>query len=169
MGLEFATAAVHNTYYFHKYDNVIKDTQRVARNLEELARKLLRTGRPKNWFRAWFNVGLANYVRGGERLLPCGMGSDVFFVDPFGQVMPCNAMEAPMGSLKEKSFEEIWDSGDARAVRARVSACDARCWMIGSVSPAMKRHITVPALWAVRSKLTGALAPIKVSDARPRR
>jgi len=169
MGLEFATAAMHNTFYFHKFDNVIEDKERVAGNLEELARRLLKTRRPKNWFRAWFNVGLANFVRGGERLLPCDMGTDIFFVDPFGTVKPCNAMDVSMGSLKTSSFAEIWESPEAREVRARVCSCDANCWMIGSVSPAMKKHIAVPARWVAQAKLTGRLPEIKGSDARTRR
>lgn len=153
MGVEFATAAVHNSYYFHKFDNVIHDADRVAGNLEELARRLLKTRRPKNWFRAWFNMGLANYARGGARLLPCGVGTDLFFLDPFGEVRPCNAMEVSMGSLKERSFSEIWQSDEAAEVRAKVASCDSNCWMIGSVSPAIKRRIWIPALWVIRSKM----------------
>jgi Fe-coproporphyrin III synthase len=160
MGLEFATAAVHNTYYFHKGDNVILLKDRVAENLEELSRRLLATNRPKNWFRAWFNAGLANYVRGGQRLLPCDMGSDIFFVDPFGRVLPCNGMETPMGSLKDSSFEHIWDSLAAEDVRRCVRSCDANCWMIGSVSPAMKKHLNVPATWVLKAKLSGSLPPV---------
>ena len=161
MGLEFATAAMHNTYYFHKFDNAFEDSERIAGNLEELSRRLLATRRPKNWFRAWFNMGLANYVRGGERLLPCDMGTDIFFVDPFGRILPCNGMEASMGSLKTHSFDEIWNSEQAREVREKVSCCSQECWMIGSVSPAMKKHIAVPAMWVAKAKLTGDLPPVK--------
>lgn len=168
MGVEFATAAVHNAYYFHKLDNVIENQEMVAGVLEELSRRLLRSGHPKSWFRAWFNVGLANYVRGGSRLLPCGMGTDVFFVDPFARVLPCNGMEGVMGSLKEASFSEIWNSEQAEAVRRQVSTCQAECWMIGSVSPAMKKHITVPASWIMKAKLTGELPPIRGLNANPR-
>lgn len=160
MGLEFATAAVHNTFYFHKDDNVIERKDRVSENLKELSRRLLATNRPKNWFRAWFNMGLANYVEGKPRLLPCDMGTDIFFVDPFGRVLPCNGMEASMGSLKESSFDEIWRGPAASEVRRRVSDCDANCWMIGSVSPAMKKHIRVPASWVIKAKLTGGLPAV---------
>ncbi|TDB39810.1 MAG: radical SAM protein [Actinobacteria bacterium] len=160
MDLEFATAAVHNNFYFHKFDNVIEDKEHVAGNLEELALLLLKTNRPKNWFRAWFNVGLANYVRGGQRLLPCEMGSDIFFVDPFGAIKPCNAMDASMGSLKEKPFDEIWHGTEASDVRARVCACETNCWMIGSVSPAMKKNIKVPATWVLKAKVTGRLPKV---------
>ncbi len=160
MGLEFATAALHNSFYFHKFDNAITKTDLVTGRIEELAGRLLHTRRPKNWFRAWFNMGLANYVRGGRRLLPCEMGSDVFFIDPFGEIRPCNAMDASMGSLKEQSFAEIWDSARAQEVRDAVHTCDSNCWMIGSVSPAMKKKISVPALWVLKAKLTGKLPPV---------
>ena len=168
MGLEFATAAVHNTFYFHKFDNAIEHKEEVAGALEEVARRLLATRRPKNWFRAWFNVGLSNYVRGGARLLPCDMGSDIFFVDPYGRILPCNAMDASMGSLKEHAFEEIWNSAEAAGVRQCVTACDANCWMIGSVSPAMKKRLRVPLAWVLRAKLSGTLPPVKGFDANPR-
>ncbi|MRR13117.1 radical SAM protein, partial [bacterium] len=164
MGLEFATAAMHNTFYFHKFDNTFEDPERIAGNLEELSRRLLSTSRPKNWFRAWFNMGLANYVRGGERLLPCDMDTDIFFVDPFGRILACNALDESMGSLKEQSFDEIWNSEAARAVREKVRCCTQECWMIGSVSPAMKKHIRIPAAWVAKAKLTGKLPPIKGMD-----
>ena len=40
------------------------------------------------------------------------MGQDGFFVDPFGDVLPCNGMDEkmPMGNLKEQSWDEIWNS-----------------------------------------------------------
>ena len=64
MGVEFATAAIHNSYYFHKFDNAFDDPDYVAGKIEDVARRLLQTRRPKSWFRAWFNMGLANYVQG---------------------------------------------------------------------------------------------------------
>jgi MoaA/NifB/PqqE/SkfB family radical SAM enzyme len=160
MDMEFATAAVHNSYYFHKFDNRIADPERVAARLEELARRLLATRRPKNWFRAWFNMGLANYVRGNPRPLPCAVATDVFFVDPFGSVQPCNGIDEPLGSLKASPFDEIWQSEAAQTVRAQVAACDRHCWMVGSAAPAMKKHVATPARWALRAKLTGSMPPI---------
>lgn len=159
MGLEFATAAVHNSFYFHKLDNHIEDREKVAGSLEQVARRLLNTRRPKNWFRAWFNMGLANYVRGGERLLPCGMGRDAFFIDPFGRILPCNAMDEQMGSLTDRTFDEIWNSEQAQKVREAARTCESNCWMIGSVSPAMKSNLKVPATWVLRAKLGRSMAP----------
>jgi len=159
MGVEFATAAAHNTYYFHKFDNRFENPEHVAQNLEKVAQRLLATSRPKNWFRAWFNLGLANYVRGGSRLLPCNVASDVFFVDPFCEVRPCNAMEESLGSLRHQSFEEIWNGPKAAEVRAKVAVCTQNCWMMGSVAPAMKRELPRMSWWVLRAKLTGRTPP----------
>ncbi len=155
MGLEFATASVHNSYYFHKHDNAFEDPERVAREFEKISSELLKTGRVKNWFRAYFNCGMANYIRGGERLLPCGAGKDLFFLDPYGRVMPCNGTdeEMPMGDLTRQSFEDIWTHEQAQRVRAAVQNCGKRCWMIGSVSPAMRKEILTPLKWVIRQKL----------------
>ena len=155
MGLEFATATTHNSYYFHKADNAYVNSEMVAGEFEKIARELLKTNRPKNWFRAYFNMGLANRVRGGKRPLPCEVGTDVFFLDPAAYVMPCNGSNEPiiMGNLHEKPFEAIWRSPRAEEARKQVKACRKECWMIGSASPAMKRHIAVPLKWVVKNKL----------------
>ncbi|NIA11798.1 MAG: radical SAM protein [Nitrospiraceae bacterium] len=155
MGVEFATATVHNSYYFHKHDNVIEDPEMVAGEFERIAVELLKTNRPKNWFRAYFNMGLANKVRGGKRPLPCEVGTDVFFLDPYGNVMPCNGSDEPMimGNLNEQTFDQIWSSQRADEIRKQVKNCSKQCWMIGSASPAMKKRVWVPAKWVMKNKL----------------
>jgi radical SAM protein with 4Fe4S-binding SPASM domain len=158
MQLEFATAVVHNSYYFHKHDNVIHDPEKVIRCFEELVRRLLRSRRTKEWFRAYFNYGLTNYIRGHPRLLPCAAGDDMFFVDPAGEIRPCNGLEeesdaSSMGNLRSLSFDEIWNGERARAIRERLRSCPRRCWMIGTASPAMKREIAKPLRWIFRNKI----------------
>lgn len=155
MNLEFATATTHNSFYFHKTDNYFKDPEAVAGEFEKIAAELLKTNKPKNWFRAYFNMGLANKVRGGRRPLPCEVGTDVFFLDPYGCIMPCNGSDEPMvmGNLKERTFDEIWNSKEAEEIRYKVKNCAKQCWMIGSASPAMKKRILIPAKWVVKNKL----------------
>jgi MoaA/NifB/PqqE/SkfB family radical SAM enzyme len=90
MGMEFATASLHNSFYFVEAKNIIHDRPMVAKNFEKLVNELLRSNSPKKWFRAYFNHGLINYIYGQKRLLPCDMSFDTFFIDPYGDVMPCN-------------------------------------------------------------------------------
>ncbi len=158
LGMEFATATLHNSFYFRKTDNRIDDRQKVARAFEELINRLLKSGSPKKWFRAYFNHGLINYIYGNERYLPCGMGSNGFFVDPFGHVLPCNGSNErmSMGSLHEQTWDEIWNSERAAEVRKLVKNCPKNCWMIGSVAPAMKQRIWTPMRWVLLHKLKGS-------------
>lgn len=155
MGLEFATAVTHNSYYFHKLDNEFENSEMIAGEFERVAVELLKTHRPKNWFRAYFNMGLANRVRGGKRPLPCEVGTDVFFLDPYGNILPCNGSDEPMimGNLNEQAFDEIWNSARANEIKKQVNNCTKECWMIGSASPAMKKRIWVPTKWVVKNKL----------------
>ena len=154
MGMEFATASLHNSFYFVESRNIIHDRPMVAKHFEELINALLRSNSPKKWFRAYFNHGLINYIYGQKRLLPCDMSFDTFFIDPYGDVMPCNGTrdKEVMGNLNTQTWEELWNSPQADAVRAKVRSCDRNCWMIGSVSPAMHKYIWVPAWWVLVHK-----------------
>ncbi len=154
-GMEFATASLHNSFYFVEDNNIIHDRPMVAQHFEALINELLRSWSPKKWFRAYFNHGLINYIYGQKRLLPCDMSFDTFFIDPFGDVMPCNGTKDKevMGNLNEQSWDELWNSTQAEEIRKKVRSCDRNCWMIGSVSPAMHKYIWTPALWVAWHKL----------------
>lgn len=157
MGMEFATAAFHNSFYFHKYDNQITNKYEVCNNFKQLIAWQLKENHPKSWFRAWFNMGLINYIEGGKRMLPCEAGSANFFIDPWGEVLPCNGMEtkyfeASMGNIHEKPFMEIWESEQAQKVRDAVRTCPKNCWMVGTASPVMHKYVKYPAKWALKNK-----------------
>lgn len=156
MNMEFATASLHNSFYFVEAKNIIHDRPMVAKEFERLINELLKSKSPKKWFRAYFNHGLINYIYGQKRLLPCDMAFDTFFIDPYGDVMPCNGTKDKevMGNLNEcESWDELWQSPKAQVVRSKVRCCDRNCWMIGSVSPAMHKYIWVPVFWVLRHKL----------------
>ena len=155
LDMEFATASLHNSFYFVEAKNIIKDRPMVAQNFENLVNMLLKSNSPKKWFRAYFNHGLINYIYGQKRLLPCDMSFDTFFIDPYGDVMPCNGTKDKevMGNLNDQTWDELWNSEQAERVRKVVRCCDRDCWMIGSVSPAMHKYIWVPAWWVIRHKI----------------
>ncbi len=175
LGMEFATAAFHNSFYFHKYDNVITNAAEVTDNFCRLIDAQLKEHSPKSWFRAYFNMGLVNYVNGGRRLLPCEAGSVNCFLDPYGEIYPCNGMEQDkwmlsMGNIRSgKSFEEIWNSPEADEVRRHVASCPKNCWMVGTVSPVMKKNILKPASWVVANKARSLVGLKPVLNAATRK
>lgn len=159
LGYEFATATLHNSHYFCKHDNVIKDKETVYREFERLIVELLKSTKVKEWLRAYFNYGLMNYIAGNPRFLPCEMGEAGFFLDPYGDVLPCNGMteKQPMGNLRTQSWEDIWNSQRAQDVRGMVRACKKHCWMMGSAAPAILQRPAGPLLWVLKNKMRLAL------------
>lgn len=158
LGMEFATASFHNSYYFHKTDNQITNRDEVCRNFETLIEWQLAENHPKSWFRAFFNMGLINYIEGNRRMLPCEAGSANFFIDPWGEVYPCNGLEESiwkesMGNIHDSDFMTIWTSEQAQRVRDKVRHCPKNCWMVGTASPVMHKYIKHPAKWALKNKL----------------
>lgn len=154
LNMEFATASLHNSFYFVEAKNIIHNRLKVAKQFENLINELLKSNSPKKWFRAYFNHGLINYIFGQKRLLPCNMAFDTFFIDPYGDVMPCNGTKDKevMGNLVNQSWDELWNSTQAEKVREKVRHCNRQCWMIGSVSPAMHKYIWKPAFWVIHHK-----------------
>lgn len=155
LGYEFATATLHNSHYFHKLDNRIEYKEMVCNEFSKLITELLKSSSIKKWFRAYLNYGLMNYIYGGKRFLKCEMGSEACFIDPSGDVLPCNGMDIkmPMGNIREQTFDEIWNSKQADEVRKAVGTCEKQCWMVGSAAPVMKKHINVPVKWILKNKL----------------
>jgi MoaA/NifB/PqqE/SkfB family radical SAM enzyme len=150
--VELATAILHNAYYFHKEDNAISNKRRVEVEIRNLMREYLKSFHPKDWFRAYFTKGIVEHMYGGQRELKCTMASDSFFIDPYGDIRPCNVMNYPFGNITKKSFGEIWNGPEAVEARRRVSVCEKNCWMIGSVGHLIRRKIWVPVLWIAQNK-----------------
>lgn len=149
---EFATAIVHNSYYFHKMDNEFENKEAIKQEFYKLMEEFLRSKKIKNWFRAWFVGGIINKIDEKPRLLKCSAAKKIFYMDPLGEVRPCNVLEESLGNLKEKTFDEIWNSPEAEAVRVKVKNCDKHCWMIGSVADRMKANIHIPLKWVLKNK-----------------
>ncbi|MDD2970062.1 MAG: radical SAM protein, partial [Lachnospiraceae bacterium] len=107
LNMEFATATLHNSFYFRKTDNKIDNKRKVAEEFEKLINILLKSKSPKKWARAYFNHGLIHYLYGQKRLLPCEMGTNGFFIDPFGYVLPCNGSNEKwsMGNLNDQTWQ----------------------------------------------------------------
>ena len=66
--MQFATAAFHNSFYFHKYDNVITNKDEVIGNFDELIQRLMKK-RVKELVSCILQSRLINYIQGGRRML----------------------------------------------------------------------------------------------------
>lgn len=160
MGFELATSTLHNAWQFYKNDNYFYDRVNVARQVEGLVTSLLKSGKVKNWFRAYLNLGLIEKILGHPRLIPCTAGTDFAFIDPWSDVWACNVRsDLPMGNLARQSWEEILASGTTRNSVGKVAACEQNCWMVTTARTAMRSNIIPqapklgPMFWVLKNKL----------------
>ncbi len=159
-GYELATSTLHNAWQFYKNDNYFYDRAAVARRVEGLIEAMLRSSKPKNWFRAYLNLGLIEKILGHDRLIPCTAGRDFAFIDPWSDVWGCNVRsDLPMGNLARQSWEDIVQGEVAQQTRRSVAACEQNCWMVTTARTAMRSKFVPqmpkadPMLWVLKNKL----------------
>jgi radical SAM protein with 4Fe4S-binding SPASM domain len=162
LGIEFGNSTMQNSWYFHKADNVIADRALATATEKEFIKVLLQSRRKgwslriKDWLRAYFNLNILKTLQGrGNILSSCCAGRDLFFVDPAGNILPCNGSGEQwiMGNLNEASFKEIWTGPGAGSVRRQVEACQRQCAYIQTARIDMQRNPLRPVVWILQSKL----------------
>jgi len=164
MGIELSTSTLHNAWQFYKNDNYFYDRVTVARKVEGLITALLRSGKPKNWFRAYLNLGLIEKILGHPRLIRCVAGAGFAFVDLWSDVWSCNVRsDLLMGNLARQSWEQIMGSPEAKVAIGKVHACEQNCWMVTTARTAMRSNVIPqmpkmgPLLWVLQNKLKVSL------------
>ena len=158
-GFELATSTLHNAWQFYKNDNYFYDRVKVARQVEGLITRMLESGKIKNWFRAYLNLGLIEKILGHPRLIPCVAGTGFAFIDPWSDVWACNVRsDLPLGNLARQSWESIMASDIARKSIDKVKVCEQNCWMVTTARTAMRSNIVPqapklgPMLWVLKNK-----------------
>lgn len=162
LGVELGNSVVHNSWYFHKNDNLITSEEALAEH-EKFVKALLTSKRRgiknvlKDYGRAYFNKSIHRRLRGDDYGYrpPCGALKDFFFIDPWGNVSPCNgsAEEWAIGNIKEASFEEIMQSEKAKEASELVANCKRNCAFIVTERHDMVRRPWKPILWVLKNKI----------------
>lgn len=162
LDVELGNSVVHNSWYFHKDNNEITSDAALAAH-EEFVKALLTSkrrtlkGRLKDYVRAYFNKSIHRRLRGDDfgYRPPCGALKDFFFIDPWGNVTPCNGSgeEWIIGNIKEDSFENIMNSEKAKEAAKKVAECKRNCAFIVTERHDMVRRPWVPIKWILNNKI----------------
>ena len=158
-GVEFTCAVAQGSeHYFQIGDEGLAIAPEVLRlGMVPVILAELATWSPKRWARAYFARGLLGFASGQGRPLGCRAGEDFFFVDPSGDVYPCNVLSHVMGNLEEQAFDAIWRSPRAGKAREDVRACQGGCWMVCTARTAIQRRRPRVLGWALAHKLIPGL------------
>lgn len=163
LGVELGNSVTHNSWYFHKYDNATTSNDDSWKMVEEFIKSLLQSRRLglknkiKDYLRAYFNLSILKRLRGdpiGYRP-PCGAGKDFFFIDPWGNVSPCNGSDEEwiIGNIKENSLEDIFNSKKAKEYIKIVENCRKDCCFVVTDRHDMLRKPWRPISWILKNKV----------------
>lgn len=162
LDIELGNSVVHNSWYFHKESNQIESPEALEQH-ERFVEALLTSkrrgikNRLKDYGRAYFNRSIHKRLRGDMTLYRphCGALSDFFFIDPHGNVTPCNGSKEEwiLGNIKTQTFEEIMHSPEAIAIKERIDACQRNCSFIVTERHDMVRRPWIPIQWVIENKL----------------
>ena len=161
LDVELGNSAVHNSWYFHKEDNQI-ESEKALEQHERFVKALLTSKRRhlkdrlKDYGRAYFNRSIHRRLRGDtdEYRPPCGALTDFFFIDPWGNVTPCNGSseEWKLGNIKDDTLENILSSDKAREAMEKVRNCKRNCTFIVTERHDMVRRPWVLIMWILKNK-----------------
>lgn len=161
LGIELGNSVVHNSWYFHKDDNKTEGNGALMEH-ERFVKALLQSERIglknklKDYGRAYFNRSIHKRLRGDQPGYrpPCGAFTDFFFVDPFGNVTPCNGSKEEwiLGNIKETDFDHIMNSEKAKAILEKINQCRRNCSFIVTERHDMLRRPWIPIKWILMNK-----------------
>lgn len=162
LGVDLGNSVMHNSWYFHKFDNIDEDREKTVHMEKNFIASMLQSprrdlkGKLKDYGRAYFNKSILRRLAGDTSNYrpPCGAGEDFFFVDPWANVTPCNGSDEEwiVGNLKDASFEEIMNSKKASEVMQRVKSCKKDCCFIVTERHDMVRRPWKPIYWIAKNK-----------------
>lgn len=153
LGVEFSCVVAHDSeIYFRTSGNRLKSFSLLREQLNLVARRELRSSAPKRWLRSYFYRGLYGYVENGRRILPCMAGDASVFIDPRGDVFPCNVLDLNMGNIRRQGFDTLWNREKAIEVRRKVERCKRPCWMMCSARSSIRKNPLRAFVWVGANK-----------------
>lgn len=142
LGAEFSLAVAHSSENFFSKENKIEKQREMAGKLDWLIKQELSGWNPKRWARAYFTYGLKEFILTGERILSDYSGQDNVFIDPLGDIYPCDVSSEKIGELKNfRVFSKVKDD----------KKC-ARSWMVCTARPAIKKYWLRVGAWILKNK-----------------
>ncbi|MDD3150188.1 MAG: radical SAM protein [Candidatus Gastranaerophilales bacterium] len=108
LDIEFTMSIVHNSdNYFGIDTNLPPPVGRLEEQINYVVAGEYKSFNPRRLLRTYYLKGLAEYAKYHKRPLPCQALENSFFLDPKGDIYPCNMEIISVGNIKENSFEEI--------------------------------------------------------------
>lgn len=121
-------------------------------HLEPVILEHLKSWRPSDWARAFFQYSLLKYLETGRRPLACDAFTHQFMISQTGEVMSCHPLLIRAGRLSEQPLEHILNDPACRKKAGELRACHA-CWEVCTARSPIRNHKGRVAVWIIANKL----------------
>lgn len=140
LGVEMTLAAVHSSEKYFNANNPIRRKQAMAKALNWLIKRELKSFSLKRWLRAYFAFGLKEFILIGQRILPDYSGKYNLFIDPIGDIYSSDISSQKIGNLRY-GFNKV----------TPITAKDNPNWMICTARLAIRKHWPKFIFWLVKN------------------
>jgi Fe-coproporphyrin III synthase len=152
--LNFGATIAHNAEnYFSTSTNSAVDSAQVKKQIDSTIKNKIKSFSKTELGKCYYMHGLEFYSLTKKSLLPCDALASSFFMNPTGEVFPCNILDKSIGNLQTVNFQAIWQGDKAEHVRATVKKCPNPCWMVCTAKPAIKKHWLRAGMWLLKEKV----------------
>ncbi len=67
-----------------------------------------------------------------KKCFNCFGGSMSFFINPYGEVYPCDPLRISMGNIKDRPLVSIWKDKKSAEIRKQIKNRNCNCWLLCS-------------------------------------
>jgi len=112
----------------NKHQSKLMKTQR-----QKCIDPCLTSCQPGGWLREFCWEDLVDYIKTKSKSTKCNAGVSSFFMQPNGDIYPCNILKIKMGNIKENTFEEVFLLSEQ--VQKYVGNCPFECRTLRTLIP----------------------------------
>jgi Fe-coproporphyrin III synthase len=140
--MEFSLAIVHSSENYFGKVNDLGNKNKMIEQLDWLVKQELKSWNRKKWGRAYFAYGAKKFIKTGKRILPDYSGRFNIFIDPQGNIYPCDVSSDKIGTLN--NFKNI---------KCAMSQQCQKSWMVCTARQSIKKHWFRAGIWILANKI----------------
>lgn len=152
--LNFGSTIAHNAdNYFSTDSNKKANAKKIENQVNYYINKKIKSFKKNELGKSYYMHGISYYANTGKTLVGCDAMRGSFFLDPKGDIFPCNILSVKAGNILEKSFDEVWNSALSNVIRCKAKNCKTPCWMVCTAKPGIKKHWFKTGMWILNNKI----------------
>lgn len=140
--VELSFTLVHSSDNYFGKNNKISKKEEMVDAIDWLIERELSLWTPMRWGRAFYAQGMKHFLITGERVLPDYSGQLGVFINPQGEIFPCDVSNKMMGNLRE--VEKV-------KFDVEPNECE-KSWMMCTARQSIKKHIARVLFWVLINK-----------------